>query len=146
MKQQLAIVLLSIIMSGFLPVETGNSPKISWDTLSKINWVIVKGNYEAVFTDEIKKIDGKTVEIQGFMFPLRIDSEGGEEFLLTSNPVSGCFYCVPGSSNSLVMVYPEEKIEYQFDPVVLVGTFELVPDDFYGLVYQLKNVELKQVL
>lgn len=146
MKKQLVTVLLSIILSGFLPVETENNPKVSWDTLSKINWVIVKGNYEAVFTDEIKKLDGKTVEIQGFMFPLRLGSEGSEEFLLASNPISGCFYCAPGSSNSLVMVYPEDKIEFRFDPVVLEGTFELVPDDFYGLVYQLKNVELKQVL
>ncbi|NBC66257.1 MAG: DUF3299 domain-containing protein [Bacteroidetes bacterium] len=146
MKKQLVTVLLSIILSGFLPVETENNPKVSWDTLSKINWVLENGNYKAVFTDEIKNLDGKTVDIQGFMFPLRLGSENSNEFLLTANPVSGCFYCAPGSSNSLVMVYPEEKIEFQFDPVVLEGTFELVPDDFYGLVYQLKNVELKQVL
>lgn len=145
-KQQLIIVFISIILLGFGPAESEDTPKVSWDALSKINWVLEDGNYLAEFTQEVKKLDGQTVEIMGFMFPLSADSDGTGGFLLSANPVSGCFYCAPGSSNSLVMIYPESKIEFQFDPVVLEGRLELVPDDFYGLVYQMKNVKFKKSL
>ena len=145
-KQQLAIVFISIMWLGFGPAESEDIPKVSWDALSKIDWVLEDGDYLAKFTQEIERLDGKTVEIMGFMFPLSANPDGTKEFLLSANPVSGCFFCAPGSSNSLVMIYPESKIDFQFDAVVLEGTLELVPDDFYGLVYQMKNVKFKKSL
>lgn len=146
MKRQLIIALLSTLLTGFLYIETDSTPKISWETLKNIEWELVDGNYRAEFPGEIKELDGKTVEIQGFMFPLGLGSDNSKEFLISPNPVSECYFCIPGSNDMLVMAYAEDSIEFQFDAVLLEGTFQLVPDDVYGMVYQIRDVKLKKVL
>lgn len=145
MKQQVVILFISAILIGFLPAESDTVSKVSWKTLSKVNWVLKDGDYHIQFSDEVEKLHGQTIEIAGFMFPLKSGS-GEEEFLLSANPISGCFYCAPGSSESFIMIYPDQKIDFTFDPIALEGTFELVRDDFYGIVYQLKDATFKQSL
>ncbi len=116
---------------------------VSWETMTGID--TREGSYgllEPVFNDAVRRLDGQTVKIQGFMLPLD-SSERQKHFILTRSPPS-CFYCLPGGPESVVEIEAERPLEFTFDPVVLSGTMELLENSDMGLFYRLKNARLEK--
>lgn len=93
------------------------------------------------FSDNLKKLDGTKILIQGYMFPL-----GQEEkqplFLLGPFPVS-CPYHYHVTPNLIIEVHAKTSLAFAYDAVNIKGTLELVPkDDEYNVFYGLKDAEL----
>ena len=113
---------------------------VSWDALADFDVEIsAPAPFQTIYTKtyrkEVAELNGETVKLQGFMFPLR----GAEEhsyFLLTAWP-PGCPFCLPGGPNSMVEVKSDEPIRYTHEPITLEGTFEILEDDPSGLNYRL---------
>jgi hypothetical protein len=97
----------------------------------------------------VRKLDGKKVMMTGFMLPID-EVENIKEFLLVQSLWS-CCYGQPPDINGIVRVVMQGKkrVDYQFDPIKVVGTFKVVAtvEDGYCLdIYQLEteSVELIQ--
>ncbi len=115
----------------------------SWEVLANVSWEIdyENGLYEASFDESIEDLDQKDVTIRGYLYPLGFGSFSSE-FLLTPYPINGCFYCVPGSSETMVYIPEIDLREIPYEEVNLKGKFQLVRDSPYGLIYEMKEVSI----
>lgn len=102
-----------------------------------IEWEGVK----PVFADAIKKLDGKTVKMTGYMFPLD-QTEEQTQFLFGPFPLS-CPYHYHVSNNMTVEAHAKKPIEFSYEPVTVEGVLELVPLDYeYNTFYRLRDVKV----
>ena len=93
------------------------------------------------FSDNLKKLDGQEIVIQGYMFPLGPD-ERQTEFLLGPFPLS-CPYHYHVSAALIIEAHAQTPIHFSYDAVNVKGVLELVPqDDEYNVFYRLKNAEI----
>lgn len=85
-------------------------------------------NITPTFSDTVKKLDGKTVILKGYMFPLE---EGETQKLFLLGPfMPDCPDHYHVGASLVVEVHAQEAIPFVYDrPVVLKGEFELVDDD-----------------
>lgn len=90
------------------------------------------------FPKPVQDLNGKTIIIKGFMFPLE-QTEGQKLFLFGPFPVSCPFHYHVGPS-LVIEVHAENPVKFSYDPITLSGTMELVPDDpEYGVFFRLKH-------
>jgi len=89
------------------------------------------------FSKELKALNGKTVTIFGFMFPLE-QAEKQSNFLLGPFPPSCPFhYHVPPAL--IIEVKAKKPIKFSWDELTLKGTLELAEQDPNGSFYILKD-------
>lgn len=125
---------------------------VDWKELGKTEEILVKGKtpegYDSEytkpdFTQEIEKLDGKTINIKGYMFPLE-QSEEQRLFLLGPFPQSCPFHYHVGPSLIIEAHAKENPVKFSYEPVTLSGTLELVQNDpEHNVFYRLKD--LKQI-
>lgn len=117
----------------FVKVPEGG---ISWDPFTQTKEILKSGkdeqgmDYEFKmpgFSEAIKKLDGQTVIIQGYMFPLEADEKQGE-FLFGPFPVSCPFHYHVGPA-MVIEVHAKKPIKFSYDPIDIKGRLELVPED-----------------
>jgi uncharacterized protein len=110
---------------------------VSWQTLSQVMTVKVKGRYVQQFSAGVTKLDRKEVRLQGFMIPLDV-GERQKRFILTAVPPS-CAFCMPAGPDAMVMVQPKSPVKYGSEPVVMSGKLVVLKEDPEGLYYRLDN-------
>ena len=94
-----------------------------------------------VFPSAVQALNGKTVTIKGFMFPLEEDEAQGY-FLIGPFPLSCPYHYHVGPSLVIEVKMTKGKIKFTEEPIMVQGTMELVPDDpEYGSFYRLQNAE-----
>ncbi len=89
---------------------------------------------------DIKKLDGKRVIMAGFMLPI-YEVENIKTFYLVKSLWS-CCYGIPPDVNGLVRVEVKKKggVNYQYDPIFIVGTFkvkEIKDEDYTVCLYEI---------
>ena len=112
----------------------------SWRTLGKAEVVENKktGTISPKFPAAIKKLDGKEIDIVGFLFPIET-GEKQEHFLLSALPPS-CPFCLPAGPNYLMDVKAAKGIDFSYDPVHLKGKLQLLDaSDAYQMFYRLNH-------
>lgn len=114
---------------------------LNWDTLSEVQWEFNGEYYVAKFNEKQKELNGKELIIEGFMFPLEYTREH-YTFLISSSPMSNCFFCGPGEAESMVYVKLNDPTEYNYSAFKVRGTFRLVSDASMGIIYELDNAHV----
>jgi hypothetical protein len=118
-----------------------------WKTLAKITY---KKEYDElmgfevdkpVFSEAIKKLEGKTVTVKGYIIPVE-GYKSHTEFVLSAFPYNMCFFCGGAGPETVMDVRAVDPIEYTADPVVLRGTLRLNAQDINQLLYSLEIAEL----
>ena len=98
--------------------------------------------FKPEFPAELKALDGKTVKIKGFMFPLD-ETEDQKQFLFGPFPLNCPFQYHVQSSLVMEVHADNNPVEFTYDPVTLEGTLELVPEDKENSTfYRLKSAKL----
>lgn len=127
---------------GGLPERDG---VVSWTVLgeSQVDWVL-SGEFEVpepTFAPSVISLNGSTLRLQGYGFPLEADLRSSE-FLLVPYSLD-CPFCAAGvlDVNQMVLVQAEEAQLLDDQAMVLEGTFELVEDDAMGVIYRLNNAK-----
>ncbi len=110
---------------------------ISWKTLARVEPVKVGGRMTMEFAPEIKALDRKVAQVQGFMIPLDA-AEKQSRFLLSAVPMH-CSFCLPAGPEEIVEVRARTPIAYSMEPIIVRGTFLLVKDDASGLLYRVSD-------
>ncbi len=116
----------------------------AWKSLSKITF---KKEYDEmmgfkvdvpVFSDEVKKMEGKTIQIKGYIIPVE-GYKSHKEFIFSAYPYSMCFFCGGAGPETVMEVYAKEPIEYTAEAVTIEGTLELNASDINRLIYALND-------
>lgn len=114
---------------------------VSWDTLGQVTGVTVQGRYVPEFPKAIEALDGKVVQLDGFMLPL---DEGAQQtrFLFMPEPSDGD--CLPVGAEQIVEVQARSTFKYVLDRIALQGRFVLVREDPGTLLYRLTDAVLME--
>ena len=118
----------------------------SWDLLGKATVVFGEAEGEETVTTvippEVESLDGTSVLLMGYMFPLDAEPEL-KRFLLVEYPAD-CPFCLAGmvEPSRMVEVEAGETIAWDDAPVILAGRLEVVRADPDGLVYRLHEARL----
>jgi len=116
-----------------------------WKTLGKISY---KKEYDdllgfkvdkPVFSPQVKKLDGKEVELLGYIIPTE-GYKSHKEFIFSAFPYNMCFFCGGAGPETVIEVSSLEAIKYTSDPITIKGTLVLNPDDINRLMYALIDV------
>ncbi len=94
--------------------------------------------YIPQFGEELKKLEGTTCRIKGYYLPIDLAAEG---VVLSRYPMATCFFCGEAGPESVMMVFPDAKLEglKMDEEVTFEGTLELNSEDVYQLSFILRN-------
>lgn len=143
---------LLLLFAGILatPAQLGAQSKNLWTTLGKVTF---KKQYDEmlgfkvdvpVFADEIRALNGKMVEIKGYIIPVE-GYKNQKEFVFSAFPYSMCFFCGGAGPETVMEVFSKEPIKYTAEAIVIRGKLELNDSDVNRLMYILNNAELLRV-
>lgn len=93
------------------------------------------------FRPEVEALDGKEIKIKGYMFPLD-GTEAQKNFLFGPFPLSCPFQYHVGPALVIEVHADNHPVTFDYEPVTLTGTLELVQDDpEYSTFYRLQNAK-----
>jgi hypothetical protein len=134
--------ILFLTLSGFTFTAIENqTDKLKWEVLANVEWIWNNEFYEVNFNERQKELDGKEIVVEGFMFPLEYTRQHSN-FLVSSSPMSDCFFCGPGEAESMVYVRTTNPVDYTRSIMAVKGTFKLVSDASMGIIYELEDAEV----
>lgn len=109
---------------------------VSWDLFTTTKEITESGkdaqgmDYEIMvpgFSKEMKALNGQTIVMQGYMFPLEAEETQGL-FLFGPFPLS-CPYHYHVGPAMVIEVHAKEPIAFSYEPVNIRGRLELIPKD-----------------
>jgi hypothetical protein len=138
-----SFILVVILSFGFL--AKGAQAQGVWKSLAEVSYKISEDKfgelYIPVFSDQIKKLEGKEVEADGYIIPF----EGmfkPEHIILSSLPLAECFFCGSGGPETVMEVMLASPIKYTSKRVKVRGKLTLNANDPEKLMYILKDARL----
>ncbi len=131
-------------------MEASRDGAVSWKTLQRVSVEVKDTKTETLFIpdfdESVAVLDGKEIEIEGFMFPLVPTTDipdTGDHFLLSSIPASCPYFHVYGGQ--IIDVIAAEKVEFDEDePIRIRGRLALLHENRDGLFYRMTEVRLVQ--
>ena len=132
----------------FLSVAALAQEPESWNLFAKTRFE-AKFNEQAgeylfypTFTDDVKKLEGKEVTLEGFYVPFA--PEGDDYIILSKFPMSQCFFCGGGGPESVAEVnFAKDPGTFQVDDLITVrGKLKLNSDDLDHLNFILVDAVL----
>lgn len=142
MKKILIVFLL--LSASFVRAQDNNKTMTSagWSTLAKVTYKVGHDEYGElsvpVFGEEIKKLEGKEIELPGYIVPF----DGmfkPDHIILSSLPIAACFFCGSGGPESVIEVYLKEPVKYTANAIKVRGKLELNETDYNQLMYILRD-------
>ena len=120
---------------------------ITWELLKDVEFdEIWSEEFQAYymvpkFSKSVKEMDGKEVQIRGFIIPVDIVQD---YYVLSANPYSSCFFCGQAGPESVMEIQMIKKYEgLRMDQVITFqGTLKLNTDDIYQLNYILEEAKI----
>lgn len=112
-----------------------------WDLLSATPTQVDRksGLMTAEFGDDLRKLAGKPLKIDGFMLPLE-DSRETIHFALTRRN-AGCPFCPPNRPTEAIEVILLSPLRVTGDLVSVRGDLVLQPSSAQGMFFQLRRAE-----
>ena len=95
------------------------------------------------FNEELKALEGKTVELQGFYIPL--DMQQKSTIILSKYPMAECFFCGASGPESVAVAHlknlPSRKLK--MDQIITVrGILQLNADDVEEMTFIINHAEI----
>ena len=135
------LLLMATLLWSNNDSEEANNDILSWDVLAKVETVEKDLLMVPKFSEDVKMLDGQVIQLRGYIMPLDQAKEQ-KHFVLSANPVAGCYFCVPGGPESMVEVKAKKKVKFGYNPITISGTLELLADDPMGMYYRLTDAQL----
>lgn len=117
-----------ILLIAFVSSQSFGQQKLDWDLCLDIQY---KWQYsieyatwyeKPLFNNEIQKLDGKTVEVQGFIIPYDVVNN---KYFISLYPNSSCFFCQQAGKETVIQLDLKNQETFEVDQVVtLKGRFK----------------------
>ena len=136
-----------VAASSYSTVEAQEKQESVWKTLSKITY---KKQYDElmgfkidvpVFSDRVKALEGKVVEVKGYIIPVE-GYKSHKEFIFSAFPYNMCFFCGGAGPETVMEVESRDPVEYTAEQVILKGKLTLNDDDVNRLMYLITDAVL----
>lgn len=96
-------------------------------------------------SDVMKKYDGKTIQVIGFMMPFE-SVENIDKFMLLQAPFMGCFHLPPPQADETIMVISEGlKVDYDQFPQLIEGTLSIEETNIEGYLVSVYTLDASSV-
>jgi hypothetical protein len=96
-----------------------------WEAIAGIKHKVVDDyEYYPIFPKEVKALEGRTVELKGYMVPTK-DGFQHSAFLLSVLPISQCFFCGKNGIPMMIEVKLKKPISYTDKVIKVKGTMTL---------------------
>ena len=147
MKSFLNLLLISFIIGIASNTAFAQEASNTWKTLSKITY---KKEYDElmgfkvdvpVFSEEIKEMAGKEINIKGYIIPVE-GYKSHTEFIFSAFPYNMCFFCGGAGPETVMEVSSVEAVKYTAEQIEIIGKLELNDSDINRLMYILTDVKL----
>ena len=133
-----------VVKSGTVVAEP---VKLSWEVLRDVTfkkkWYAEESVYMLypTFGQGIQKLNGKTVELTGYVLPVDLESN---IYVLSAFPYSACFFCGGAGPESVVSLkFKKADKKFKTDERrTFRGTLKLNADNIYELNYILADAEM----
>lgn len=118
-----------------------------WKTLSKITYEkkfdeLLGFKVDVpVFGDDTKALEGKIVEVSGYIVPVE-GYKSHTEFVFSAYPYNMCFFCGGAGPETVMEVTSKEPVKYSTERIKLRGKLLLNSDDINRLMYVLVDAEM----
>ena len=140
-------IILGITICLFFISNIFSQNIITWELLKNVEFdEIWSEEFQAYymvpkFSESVKEMDGKEVQIRGFIIPVDIVQD---YYVLSANPYSSCFFCGQAGPESVMEIQMIKKYEgLRMDQVITYkGILKLNVDDIYQLNYILEDAEI----
>ena len=146
MKKLILIFIAFLTIQGAKAQEVKmKGPKV-WTTLADVKYDIQKDEYGDLYVpvwgEDVMSIKDELVEIEGFVIPSDITFTD-EYMIVSSLPISECFFCGSGGPETVMEVYLKEGEKYKYNTKRLKfrGKLKLNADNPDKLMYQLVETE-----
>ena len=140
-----SLILIALFLTFGASAQYTNSSK-NWETLADVKYEKSQDEYGEIyvprFGDDVKKMNGKTVSLKGFIIPF----EGmfkPKHIIISSLPVAACFFCGGSGPETVAEAYLKEEVKYTTKPVTVTGKLVLNDTNIDQLMYVLKDAEVK---
>jgi tetratricopeptide (TPR) repeat protein len=126
-------------LSALPPIDPKGINAIPWNVITD---TIIDHEYHPTFGKYLKDLDGKRVELTGYMQPLGDELEVGA-FLMIEYPI-GCWYCeMPGIANIVLVEQPKGKTRHLTRAAVrITGKLQLNSTDPENFLYTIRDAKI----
>ncbi len=147
MSNKLIRLSIVVLLTGIFSQISLAQEESVWKKLSKITY---KQEYNElfgfkvdipVFSNQIKEMEGKTIEVKGYIIPIE-GYKSHKEFMFSAFPYNMCFFCGGAGPETVMEVYASEPIEYSAEQIRIKGKLTLNADDINRMMYILEDVEM----
>lgn len=132
-------LLVFTFLTAFYSLMPSQSSDI-WKTLMSVDYDARGYEYVPHFSDKIKSLDGKTITISGYMYPIE-ETQTHRYFMLSYYPIKICFFCGGAGPESVIEISAKQAIRLQQKKIKLRGKLKLNYHDSERLFYILINAE-----
>ena len=94
-----------------------------------------------VFGAQAKQLDGRVVEVAGYMIPFEVYLKPNY-FILSALPIAACFFCGGAGPETVMEVFSRDDIELSEKVIRLRGRLELNATNPDRMMYILRDAEL----
>ncbi len=142
MPKSLRPLALENIALDLPPVKPGAINLLPWLVLSQTQ---VDRKAQAQYPTYLKQLEGKKIQLEGYMQPVGEDYESST-FLLLENPV-GCWYCEMPSFNGMVLIELKDLkvVKMSRNQQIVQGKLQLRKDEPEKFLFTILESELTQV-
>jgi hypothetical protein len=120
-------------------------PSLIWPKLDTIQYMQSKdelGDFQKpIFSNDVKVLEGKPVTLPGYIVPFETGTTKSKQFILTSLPLTACFFCGVGGPETVVEVILKNPIQYTEKLIDIKGTLRLNSTDPDKMIYRLEQAE-----
>ncbi|HVS38834.1 MAG TPA: DUF3299 domain-containing protein [Gemmataceae bacterium] len=125
------------------PIDPKGVNVLPWTVVTE---TVVDRKFHPDFPPYLKELDGKQIQLTGYMQPLTDDQQESSDFLLIEYPV-GCWYCEMPQVTGIVLVELQagKTREYTRGKLRITGTLKLNAKDPEDFLYTIKDAKAVQM-
>ncbi len=90
------------------------------------------------FSKRLKDAEGRKITLKGYLIPLS-ELNGKQQYMLSSLPVSSCYFCGGAGPETIIELDTNEKINFVTKQIALEGILKLNASDPDHHIFILKN-------
>ncbi len=147
MKYSFALIVMLLLSFNSMaqeavPPHPSQSLPGTWDVLNRVEVKnTVSGGFNATFAKEIKALEGKKVELKGYMIPLSQTTEH-TSFILSALPANACFFHGEGGPGTVVEVNSLKPVPHSYNRITMTGILRLNKDNDEHMIFILDKAEV----
>jgi hypothetical protein len=141
------VLIIGLFTNASMPINLEQTPpEETWKILANVTFKTKKDpmlGYDVdvpIFSKEVKELEGKTIEIRGYIIPVEGYKQQGY-FVFSAYPYNLCYFCGGAGPETVMEVFAKKgtSVKYTAKPITIKGRLVLNSKDVNKLMYLLED-------